>query len=198
LPFKVVNMAALDNGDFIVLGANALTERPVLAIISDSGELRRFIDADAALPGQKALIKGLPAAMAQAKTGISPNGQIISALSTFEFAHHGHHILLLMPGSDALVISISQGGAVEKVPLRQPVGFSAQTIIPGSGGYWLIRGQTGVHEHMLLAFDPQDGSPVAQLDTGDVPPTSVMCESSGELIGVHGSGSDFHFIRAKE
>jgi hypothetical protein len=51
---------------------------------------------------------------------------------------------------------------------------------------------------MLLAFDPQDGSPVAQLDTGDVPPTSVMCENSGELIGVHGSGSDFHFIRAKE
>jgi hypothetical protein len=185
LPFKPVKLALLPDNEVLVIGVDKIHVRPVLAVIDRAGQVRRYLDADRTLPQANKALHDLPKRSSDVfGEGVPDWSKLNTALSRYQFSHHGKNILLLVPGIPTLVIEITAGVSMRAVPIKIRDGLTVDAILPSSGGSWVLRchGKTD-NDATLVEFDPQNGKAIREIKTGDVPPSAITCVEQGTFYG---------------
>jgi hypothetical protein len=116
-----------------------------------------------------------------------------TAISRLTFGYVGGRALLLDPGANAAIWEI-KGTEVGRTNLKMPRGVVAASIVP-SDGAWLIRAFVSATDSgMLLEFDRETGELKRQVDSGDVPATSIFLESGNTFYSLWWNAQNQSFI----
>jgi hypothetical protein len=203
LRFQPWQIATLGSDQFMLLGFDKLNQRPVIVSVDTSGEIIRFLDQEGALPSAdeyKSLIEklvGKNRAMLSSDPAVQNVATLSVGISALEFGYTGDRLLLLRPGTDAQLWSISPGGAIQTVKLKIPHGLKADSILSTSDGSWLIRAFVSEDTATLLEFDPESGEVRRQIDSQTVPATSIFYKKNDTYYAVWWNGDQSLIVKSK-
>jgi hypothetical protein len=201
--FQPMKIAALGSDQFMVLGFDRINQRPVVVSIDTSREITRFLDQENALPNasefktfnEKRL--GKSRAVWSGEPEVQRAAMLSLGISALEFGYAGNQLLLLQPGIDAIVWSISSGGTIKTVKLKMPPGLTADSILSSSDGSWLIRAFVSENMATLLEFDPESGEVRRQIDSEPVLATNIFYEKDGAYYGIWWNGEHSFIVKSK-
>ena len=178
--FRTPRAAYLGSDQILLLGFDNRNEKPALAVLDRSGNIVQFLDDQGSLPGGDELLKRSGVKIDDAAPQFAKQIFMAQEVTSWKFGYAGNRLLLLQPGTQAVVWSISPGGEIRKVKLRMPPGTTASTVV-SSDHSWLIRSfvATDPDAGLLFEFDPETGEALRRIDTKLVPPTSVFYEAGG-------------------
>jgi hypothetical protein len=141
LPFVPMQFGAFAQGDFFFAGAIQGTDAPRAALVKASGQFDRFLE----LPGDlHARSESGQAVSGQSRDDrLSLPRKADNYQDTLQFALEfsmvvpdGPNLLLIRPGQQSPVFSVSPGGAVHPVPIEIPEGFKLYDL-KASRNQWI-------------------------------------------------------------
>ncbi|HTW45835.1 MAG TPA: hypothetical protein VMD58_09840 [Acidobacteriaceae bacterium] len=189
LPFQPMKLAATSEGTFIILGLETVNQLPVIALVDDSGQLIQEIDLNGKFEGNGAIVANAPQDLRNRLPKTPENAQFALALSAAQLVHYRDSVLILIPGSDARVITIRNDGEVGSTRLRLSQGIEAESLVP-SDHNWFLRASdaTGQRNTLLLMVDPHSGAILQVIQTAPLPAVGITCVHDGNYVGVHWVG----------
>lgn len=184
LPFHVLRFAVMNKDKFLVLGFDQNNELPIVAVVDDSGQLVREIDTNGSFDSGAAMVANtLPSLRNN-----SPEGARLElALSATQWVHYRGSLLLMVPGSNAKVLTIRSNGEVERTSLNLPAGFVAESLVP-SDNNWYVRISDGTTsgKRFLAMVDPSTGDVLRIIHSPQLP--IITCVHDGNFYGIHWAG----------
>jgi hypothetical protein len=169
VPFNPMHLGVFADGDFLIAGADKMTDEPRVAIVGSNGQFRRFVelkgdvhlrdDSDASRNDHD------PTALPRFAPGEGFGTSLRDALFTSQIVGDGSNLLLFRPGNGP-VFSISPGGEVRVRELKVQGDHRLYAIKPTRDS-WIVEfthhlsDGTG-EEFATYAFDPNSGAPLKQ------------------------------------
>ena len=182
--YKPAKIAYFGNDQVVLLLFDTINEKPALTIMNADGQIVRMLDDQSSLPNGSDLQKGSGIKVDGGAPEFFKQAAMVGALSGWQFGYAAKHLLLLQPGADPIIWSISPSGEIRKVRLEMPSGTTAQSIV-SSDRAWLIRSSAlPADMGLLLEFEPESGKVLRHIDTKVVPPSSIMFAGQGNYYAL--------------
>jgi len=175
--YKAARIAYLGADRVLLLLFDQVNEKAVLSIMKDDGRIVRILDDEGSLPGTSELAKG--SAVRDGDLDVYKRLAAASELTGWQFGNAGGRLLLLKPGADAAIWSISPGGEIRKVKLKLPPGVQVDSIV-SSDHAWIVRSWVPPSSPgPAFQVDPENGEVLRRIDTDPAPSSSILFASQG-------------------
>ncbi len=182
--YKPAKIAYFGADQFVLLRFDTINEKPSLTIMSADGQIVRMLDDQNSLPNGSDLQKGSGIKVDSGAPEFFKQVAMVGTLSGWQFGYAAKQLLLLEPGADPVIWSISPGDEIRKVKLQMPPGTTAQSIV-SSDGAWFVRSFIVASDAgLLLEFDPESGQVLRRIDSKGVPPTSILYAGEGNYYAL--------------
>lgn len=189
LPFQPMKLAATSEGTFIIVGLDTVNQLPVIALVDDSGQLIQELDLHGKFDSDGAIVANAPQDLRSQFPKTPENAQFALALSAAQLVHYRDSVLILIPGSNARVITIRGDGEVGSTRLRLPQGIEAESLVPSDHNWFLRASDAAAHEYsLLLMVDPHSGAILRVIQTAPLPAVGITCVHDGDYVGIHWAG----------
>ncbi len=182
--YRPVKISYLGADRILLLLFDTINEKPVLALINQDGQIVRILDDQGSLPGGSDLEKNSALKLDDSAPESFKQVAMAGTLTGWQFGRAGNYLLMLKPGTDASIWSLSPGGEIRKIKLKMAPGTTASSLT-SSDRAWLVRSfivasDTG----LLLEFDPENGQMLRRIDSKGVPPTSILYAEQGNYYAL--------------
>lgn len=194
LDFDPVKLSMFQSGEFIVLGADRKTHKPVLALLSKDGEFRKALDA-LSEPVEKSSKSDMNSDQAE-----NERRQLFFSIGAAQFAAWGSDILMAVPGIDTQSIyRFRPSGQVDRFKLRLPEAQQVAGVVgAGPRDSWVILVRTDdaakamakAHvvenpEEYLYEVNPRTAEILRRIDVKGPQPGEVACAADGKLSAIY-------------
>ena len=134
--YRPVKISYLGADRILLLLFDTINEKPVLALINQDGQIVRILDDQGSLPGGSDLEKSSALKLDDSAPESFKQVAMAGTLTGWQFGRAGNYLLMLKPGTDVSIWSLSPGGEIRKIKLKMPPGTTASSLT-SSDRAWL-------------------------------------------------------------
>jgi hypothetical protein len=211
LAFDPLKIAALDSGDFLVLGIDTVNRVPALALLHSDGAFWKYINIDNRdYDASGELRKMYPAQPPPPPGGIPKKTvpenaipqmsevQLQRSLRTASFVPFGNNVLLVQPGSSMPLRLLSDKGDLGDVTVSLPPGLVFENALASNDAEILVLRLRTVEDiaeltkaqvlrspkDQILTFSRRTGKPLEAFSLQGARTTEVTCATDHKLTAV--------------
>lgn len=189
--FDVAKAALFDSGEFIVLGSDVNSLKPVIALLNWDGRLLKRLDVFSKPAADS------PAADTGLVKGDATKATMsLRSIAAVKFVPWGSDVLMVAPGfDDSAIYHFRPSSRFDRIPVKLPEGEMIEGIVAAGGSDdWVIRSRTAASQKQMVKarivenpvehlyeVNPQSGEILRRLELKGPVPGEVACAVNGKL-----------------